>query len=141
MPTDWKAIGDALHAFLEGESAITDLIETYQTKPAIFVGLAGSGANAPYISLHYIGISPDDTHDSRGEKAVYQVSVFAYKLSEAIDILSQVNNKLHWQTVTGITGYASLSAYRCSAAQELSLEDDEELFGMAADYEIMVQEV
>jgi len=138
---DWKAIGNALHTFLAGESDITDLVETYQTKPSIFVGLAAPGAKAPYISLHYIGISADDTHDSRGEKAVYQVNAFAYKLSEAIDILSKVNTKLHWQTVSNIAGYYSLSARRCSDANELDLEDDEELFGMTADYEITVQEV
>ena len=103
--------------------------------------LAPAGAIAPYICIFNIGITADDTHSSRGEEALYQVDVFAYKLSQCNEIMSKVDARLHWQTVSPIAGYISLIAHRDSAVKQLSLEDDEELYGLTTDYKIKVQEL
>jgi hypothetical protein len=141
MATDLQELGEALHTYLAADGDLTALLETYATKPAIFMWLAPAGAAAPYVCIFNIGIEADDTHSSRGECALYQVDVFAYKLSECNEIMSKIDTRLHWQTVTPISGYTSLIAHRASAVKQLALEDDEELFGLTADYKIKVQEV
>lgn len=136
---DFKAIGRGLQVYLAGESTITTLIETFASEPAIFTYPAPPGSTPPYICLFNISTLPDDTHSSRGEKALYQINVWSTRLSIAEDIISAIDNALHQQTFI-VTGYDMLYAQRVRGPSLLPLEAGEELTGLSADYELTVQE-
>ncbi len=136
---DFKAIERGLQVYLASEVTITSLIETYDSKPAIFTYPAPPGCTPPYICLFNIGTFPDDTHSSRGEKALYQINVWSNRLSVAEDVYSAIDNALHQQTFI-ISGYNMLYTKRVRGISLLPLEAGEELTGLSADYELTVQE-
>jgi hypothetical protein len=136
---DFKAIERGLQGYLASEITITSLIETFDSKPAIFTYPAPPGATAPYICLFNIVTITDDTHSSRGERVLYQINVWSSRLSVAEDIISAIDNALHQQTFI-VTGYTMLYAKRVRGPTLLPLEAGEELTGLSADYELTVQE-
>jgi len=136
---DFKAIERGLQVYLASEITITSLIETYNSKPAIFTYPAPPGATTPYICLFNIVTIPDDTHSSRGEKAVYQINVWSNRLSVADDVYSAIDNALHQQTFV-VSPYELLYTKRVRGPSLLPLEAEEELTGLSADYELTVQE-
>ena len=136
---DFKAIEQGLQRYLANEATVTALVETFATKPAIFTYPAPPGAIPPYLCLFDIGIFPDDTHSTRGERAVYQINAWANLMSTAEDVMSAVDNALHQQAFV-VDGYNMLYAKRIRGIALLPLTPEEELIGLSADYELTVQE-
>jgi hypothetical protein len=135
---DFKAIERGLLGYLATEIGSPPLA-SFQGQPAIFAYPAPPGAGAPHICLFNIITMPDDTHDSRGEKAVFQINVWAARMSIIDDIFSEVDNSLHLQTFL-IAGYETIAVQRVRGVALLPLEAGEELVGKSADYQLTVQE-
>jgi hypothetical protein len=135
---DFKAIIRGLRGYLANQLAAPPLA-LWKTKPAVFVYPAPPEAKPPYIVIFPIVIASDDTHDTRGEKALYQINLWATRLSIADDIFSSIDNSLHLQTFL-IAGYSTIAVQRVRGVSLLPLEPDEELTGLSADYQITVQE-
>lgn len=137
--SDFKQIEWGLEAYLAANVPLAALLETYETKPAIFNYTAPSDAEPPYICYFPLTILPDDTHDTRQDNALYQINVHTFKISVAYDIYSLLDDLLHRQTFT-ISGYNNLAVLRVSGISRLQMEEGEEVLGLSADYKIMVQD-
>ncbi len=137
--SDFKAIEKGLQVYLANQAPILALIEDFADLPAIFTYPAPPGALSPYICLFNIGIFPDDTHSTRGERAIYQINAWAKLMSRAEDIMSAVDNALHQQAFV-VSGYDMLYTKRVRGVTLLPLTPEEELTGLSADYELTVQE-
>jgi hypothetical protein len=135
---DFKEISRGLQGHLANQVGAPPLA-SFQGDPAAFVYPAPPTVTAPYIVIFPIDISPDDTHSTRGEEALYQINLWAARLSVAEDIYTLIDNSLHLQTFL-ITGYSTISVQRVRGVSLLPLEPGEELTGLAADYRIAVQE-
>ncbi len=136
---DFKQIEWGLEAYLSGNAPLAALLETFESKPAIFGYTAPPSAVPPYICYFSLDIAADDTHDTRQDNALFQINVHTFKMSLAYDIYSVLDDLLHRQTFS-IAGYTNLFVKRVRGIQRLQLEEGEELLGLSADYKIMVQE-
>lgn len=135
---DFNAIKVGLRDYLTSQLTAPPLAE-FSGEPAVFTYPAPPTATAPYIVIFSIDISTDDTHSSRGEQVLYQINLWAARLSVAEDIYSSIDNSLHLQTFL-ITGYSTIAVQRVRGISLLPLEPGEELTGLSADYKVTVQE-
>ena len=136
---DFKQIKKGLHNYLRNDTTLAALLGEFENKPAIFDSPAPAGVENPYICLYGLDIVPDDTHDTRGEKARFQINVHTVHYSTGYDIYSVLDSLLHRQTFT-ILNYTTLVCLRIRGISKLPYEENEEVVGLAADYQIMVQE-
>lgn len=137
--SDFLAIEQGLQEYLASQSILTDLLSNIGGEPSVFVYPAPPACTAPYICIFKIDLTPDDTHDSRGERVLFQISVFAVRTSLADEICGALDSVLHWQTFL-IDNYNTLAVKRVRGPAALYLEPDEELVGLSVDYEVTVQE-
>jgi len=137
--SDLKQIEWGLEAHLAADGPLAALLETYEDKPAIFNYTAPPDAEPPYICYFPLDISADDTYDTRFDNALFQINVHTFKISTAYDIYSLLDDLLHRQTFS-IDGYTSLFVKRVRGISRLQMEESEEVFGLSADYTVMVQE-
>jgi hypothetical protein len=139
MGADFYEIEKALQNYLADDTALSAAIKTYGDKPAVFTFPAPPNIDQPYVVLFPIAILPDDTHDTRGEKATYQINIHTKHMSIGLSIYSTIDDLLHNKTID-IAGYVTLSVRRISAVRGLPFEETEEIQGVTADYQITVQE-
>ena len=136
--SDLKQIEWGLEAYLAADVPLVATLGTFESKPAIFAYTAPPGAEPPYICYFPLDIQADDTHDTRGDNALFQINVHTFKISTAYDIYSLLDDLLHRQTFS-ITGYTNLFVKRVRGISRLEVEEGEEVLGLSADYKVMLQ--
>jgi len=136
---DFKQIKKGLQNYLRDDVTLAALLGEFQSKPAVFDSPAPAGVEQPYICFYGLDIVPDDTHDTRGEKATFQINVHTVHYSTGYDIFSVLDDLLHRQTFT-VANYTTLVCLRIRGINKLSYEENEEVVGLTADYQIMLQE-
>ncbi len=136
--SDLKQIEWGLEAYLAANAPLVATLGTFESKPAIFAYTAPPGAEPPFICYYPLDITADDTYDTRGDDALFQINVHTFKISTAYDIYSLLDDLLHLQTFP-ITGYTNLFVKRVRGISRLQQEEGEEVIGLSADYKVMVQ--
>jgi len=135
--SDFSDLLKSLQAKIADNSAVQALVSEFDGQPAVFVGTVPVGAVLPYVLVFLIVDVPFDTHDRKGERALYQVSVFARGSYEAKDILSAANDALHFEK-TSPGSYSCLNVKR-TAGPRCVFEPKEEVSHVSADYEVLAQ--
>jgi len=136
---DFKQIKKGLQNYLRDDATLAALLGEFESKPAVFDSPAPAGVEQPYICLYGLDIASDDTHDTRGEKVTFQINVHTVHYSTGYDVYSVLDGLLHRQTFT-IANYTNLAVLRVRGISKLPYEENEEVVGLTADYQIMVQE-
>ena len=93
------SISKGLQAALAGDSGVTSLITEFLSDPSVFVGSAPKGAIKPYICIFDVSSIPSDTHASRYEDVVRQVSVYANSYYDAEEIFDAIDLVLHGKII------------------------------------------
>lgn len=137
--SDFSDILKSLQKKISGDPIVSGLISRFDNQPAVFANVVPKGALIPYILIFLVANAPFDTHTSYGERVLVQISVFARGGYEAYNILSAIDEALHWKKAEPVN-YNCLGMRRV-AGPRYFFEEKEEVSHVLSDYEILCQEV